>query len=83
MTPALMTTTAAAVELGVHANTLRNWEEKGLIRAARLPGSGFRRYSREEVERLRHAMFNHLTSTTSDDAIETPLPGETIHGDLE
>ena len=29
--------------LGVHENTIRNWESRGLLRAIHLPGSGFRR----------------------------------------
>ena len=74
----MMSTGAAAEELGVHANTLRNWEEKGLIRAMKLP-SGYR-FSREEVERLRHEMFNHL-SLVHEDGSEVDLPGETVHGD--
>ncbi|MGZ4308843.1 MAG: PxKF domain-containing protein [Gaiellaceae bacterium] len=46
----------AARVLGVHENTVRNWEARGLLRAARLPGSGYRRFAVEEVERLRAEM---------------------------
>ena len=33
----------AAEALGVHEQTLRNWEKRGVIRMIRLPGSGYRR----------------------------------------
>lgn len=38
--------------LGVHENTVRNWEKGGTIVSARLPGSSQHRFAREEVERL-------------------------------
>jgi excisionase family DNA binding protein len=50
----------AARALGVHENTVRNWEARGLLRAVRLPGSGFRRFAVEDVERLRDEMFEQL-----------------------
>ena len=31
--------------LGVHENTIRNWEARGLFRAVHLPGSGYRRFA--------------------------------------
>ena len=46
----------AARTLGVHEQTLRNWEERGLIRMVRLPGSHYRRVPAAEVERLAAAM---------------------------
>jgi excisionase family DNA binding protein len=46
--------------LGVHENTVRNWEERGIIRAVRLPGSGYRRFAVQDVERLRTEMFEQL-----------------------
>ena len=39
--------------LGVHENTIRNWEARGLLRAAHLPGSGFRRFAAQDVVRHR------------------------------
>lgn len=50
--------------LGVHENTIRNWEARGLLRAVRLPGSGFRRFAVEDVERLRAEMFEQLAPAT-------------------
>lgn len=44
--------------LGVHENTVRNWEARGIIVAIRLPGSGFRRFPPDEVERMRSEMWN-------------------------
>lgn len=46
----------AARDLGVHENTLRRWEERGLIRAVRLP-SGVRRFRQSEVAALRERIL--------------------------
>jgi hypothetical protein len=48
----------------VHENTVRNWEERGILRAVRLPGSGFRRFVIQDVERLRAEMFEQLAPAT-------------------
>jgi hypothetical protein len=50
--------------LGVHENTIRNWESRGLLRAVHLPGSGFRRFAMDDVERLRAEMFAQLAPAT-------------------
>ncbi|MEW8960132.1 MAG: MerR family DNA-binding transcriptional regulator [Moorella sp. (in: firmicutes)] len=34
----LLTISKAAKKLGVHPNSLRNWEKRGLIKPVRLPG---------------------------------------------
>ncbi len=47
----------AAQVLGVHEQTLRAWERKGLIQLAHLPQSGYRRVPVSEVERLQTAML--------------------------
>jgi len=47
----LLTISKAAKKLGVHPNSLRNWEKQGLIKPVRLPG-GQRRYSVDELNRL-------------------------------
>lgn len=49
---ALLSVRATAQLLGVHENTIRHWEERKLLRAVRLPGSGFRRFPEEEVMAL-------------------------------
>lgn len=59
MAQELMQVRAAARHLGVHENTIRRWEEAGLIRAIRLP-SGVRRFRREDIERLRAEMYEHV-----------------------
>ena len=46
-----------ANELGVHENTVRNLESRGKLKAIRLPGSGFRRFLKEDVDRMRREMW--------------------------
>lgn len=53
----LMQVREAARVLGVHENTLRRWEERGLLRAVRLP-SGVRRFRAEDIEAVRERMFS-------------------------
>ena len=43
-TKELLNVRDTARALGVHENTIRNWEARGLLRAVHLPGSGFRRF---------------------------------------
>lgn len=57
----LMQVRQAAHGLGVHENTLRRWEEKGLIRAVRLP-SGVRRFRSEDIESIHAQMFTGFAS---------------------
>lgn len=52
-----LTLKRAAQVLGVHEQTLRSWERRGLIRLARLPQSGYRRVPVEEVARVQAAML--------------------------
>lgn len=47
----------AADELGVSSGTIRNWIDKGYIRAIQLP-SGHRRIPESEVQRLLSQMFD-------------------------
>lgn len=56
-TPTYLTLRRAAQVLGVHEQTLRSWERRGLIRLARLPQSGYRRVPVEEVARIQAAML--------------------------
>jgi excisionase family DNA binding protein len=53
----LMQVREAARALGVHENTIRRWEERGLLRAVRLP-SGVRRFRPEDVAAMRKQMFS-------------------------
>jgi excisionase family DNA binding protein len=68
-----------AQALGVHENTVRNWEARGLLRAVRLPGSGFRRFSSDDVERLRREMFEQLAPATEGPVVS---PGKKRRGRL-
>jgi excisionase family DNA binding protein len=72
-----------AKRLGVHENTVRNWQERGLIRAARLPGSGYRRFRLEDVERMRREMLSHVAPADTGPVVEPrrPVKGRIVHGD--
>ena len=51
----LIAITKAAHMIGVHPNTLRAWADKGLVNVVKLP-SGYRRFTLEEIERVRREM---------------------------
>jgi len=55
MNQRLLTISEAARRIGVHANTLRAWADKGLVKHVKTP-TGYRRFSPEEIERLREEM---------------------------
>ncbi len=65
--------------LGVHENTIRNWESRGVLRAVRLPGSGFRRFAAQDVGRLRAEMFEQLAPATEEPVVN---PGRKRSGRL-
>lgn len=67
-TKELLSVRDTARTLGVHENTIRNWQSRGVLRAVRLPGSGYRRFSAADVERLRAEMFEQLAP-----AVEGPV----------
>ena len=56
----------AARMLGVHPNTLRNWEKQGIIHPLRTT-SGHRRYSRADIDRLLIAPRNGNAATQKSD----------------
>jgi excisionase family DNA binding protein len=58
---------AAAEKLGVHENTLRRWEQKGLIRAVKLP-TGVRRFRAEDVEELHREMYDDFARAALESA---------------
>jgi excisionase family DNA binding protein len=64
----LMQVRQAARALGVHENTLRRWEERGLLRAVRLP-SGVRRFRAEDVEAMREQMFSGFAPLREDEGV--------------
>ena len=47
----LLTPSEVARMLNVHINTVRRWENKGMLRALRLGTRGDRRFTGEEVSR--------------------------------
>jgi excisionase family DNA binding protein len=55
----------AARRLGVHENTLRRWEQSGLIHAVKLP-TGVRRFREEDVERLYEEMHRDVGAAEDD-----------------
>lgn len=59
-----VTVQEAARRLGVHPNTIRNWETQGLLMGVRLPGSRYRRFTTAEVERLRREMVSRYAPGT-------------------
>lgn len=73
----------AADELGVHENTIRNWEERGILHGIRLPGSNFRRFPREEIARMRDEMFaQYAPATAISDEARVGVKGEPVDGDV-
>jgi len=67
-----LTLKEAAEQLGVHPNTLRNWERRGVIRLERLPGSRYRRVPVYEVQRVER----ELAMPAPPDAEQAPSPGD-------
>lgn len=72
-----------ARRLDVHENTVRNWEDRGLLRAVRLPGSGYRRFDLAEVERLRTEMLTELAPAVEGPVIRPKGAKRIVHGDEE
>ncbi|HTW42841.1 MAG TPA: helix-turn-helix domain-containing protein [Solirubrobacteraceae bacterium] len=54
-----------ASELNVHENTVRNLEKRGQLKAIRLPGSGFRRFRKEDIDRMRKEMWSQFAPDTA------------------
>lgn len=67
-TMALMQVRQAARALGVSENTIRRWEERGLIPAVRLP-SGVRRFRREDIAAARARMYEGLPPLSEGDDV--------------
>lgn len=71
---ALLGARAVADLLGIHENTVRNLEARGELPAARLPGSGYRRFRRSDIERMRREMLSQFAPAT-----EMPEPSAMPH----
>lgn len=65
----LMQVRQTARALGVAENTVRRWEERGLLKAVRLPGSRVRRFRPADVEALRREMHSEFAPVEPDDDV--------------
>lgn len=83
VTKELLNVRDTARALGVHENTVRNWEERGLVRAVRLPGSGYRRFAVQDIERLRAEMYEQLAPATEGPVVNAgrKRSGRLVFGD--
>lgn len=50
--PEILTLKQASEFLNVHPNTLRNWDNKGILKAIRIGSRGDRRYKKADVLKL-------------------------------
>ena len=50
--PELLTLKQACEILQVHPNTLRQWDEKGILKAIRFGARKDRKYRKEDIEKL-------------------------------
>ena len=76
-----VTVRQAARLIGVHENTIRNWEERGIIRAVHLPGSGFRRVPASEIERIRAEMWRDLPTDEESGVAPDSVPRGVVADD--
>lgn len=61
-TDTLITVREAARRLGVHENTIRNWQRRGIIGRQFILPSGIRRFSAEDIDRMRDEMWSQFPS---------------------
>ena len=60
----MLTTGKIAAALGVHPDTIRNYEKRGIIPVARRsPVNGYRIWDEEDLERMREILQNCEEST--------------------
>ena len=59
-----LTVREAARRLGVHENTVRNWQKKGIIGRTIVLPSGIRRFSAEDIQRMRDEMWSQFAPAT-------------------
>jgi excisionase family DNA binding protein len=51
--PALLSTSAAAQYLGIHAGTLRRWTDQGIVKCIRFPnGRRDRRFAKQDLDKF-------------------------------
>ena len=80
-TATLINVRQTAQLLGVSEATVRNWANRGVLRAGRLAGSGFRRFDRDQVERMHREMMSQLAPLDEGLVIERPPRGRMVPGD--
>ena|SRR6266511_3059803 len=68
----LLSVRQAASQLSVHENTIRNWIDRGILRAVSLPGSGFRRVVASDVVRIRQGIMGNLAHPETGPSFELP-----------
>ena len=68
----VLTLKEASKRLGIHPNTLRNWERQGVVRLIRLPGSRYRRVPVSEVQRLAAQMHGQQASVRLEPPSDDP-----------
>ena len=61
----------AARRLGVHENTIRNWEKRGLLPVTAVLPSSIRRFAPEDIERMRNEMMTQYAPDTIDSSPDT------------
>ncbi|HVC76952.1 MAG TPA: helix-turn-helix domain-containing protein [Candidatus Micrarchaeaceae archaeon] len=79
--PTLLNVRETARRLGVSEATVRNWANRGVLRAGRLPGSGFRRFDVGQIERMRQEMLTQLAPFDEGPVIERQARGRIVRGD--
>jgi excisionase family DNA binding protein len=77
----LLNVRETARQLGVSEATIRNWANRGVLRASRLPGSGFRRFDPSQIERLRQQMLTDLAAFDEGPIIERAARGRIVRPD--
>ncbi len=82
-TKEFMNVRETAQQLGVHENTVRNLEKRGVLHGIKLPGSGFRRFPREEIERMRREMLDTFAPATEiPTETKKAVKGRVVDGEL-
>lgn len=71
-----LTVTQAAEFLGVAADTLRNWDKSGRLKARRHPMNGYRLYRQEDLEAILRGISHGGTGRKSREEQQTSTTAE-------